>query len=312
MASRFGLIQSIRYRYSFLSRLAVDIAKGNLSKEWCAMRTIWLSLCACFLATTSLIAQERHAQVQLDVVVLSGPAAMLDSPELKSRLQESPAKGPIACSMENSAVMDLLRDCRKHGAKLLATPKLVTQSGKPASFLTGGQVAVPIPPAPDGTPAFEYRNVGNELTIMPEIRKDGSMYLEVKQVIRAEDRSRNVQMKYGLVPGFEEQSARFAAELKQGRTFVGCVAGGEKVLLVAITPNVIDLPKTMEDRTAAVAAKLVRKYREAVAKGDKELAREFAQMALDLDPCCFAVASEANVSDGATHGRSKPSDPMLR
>jgi hypothetical protein len=60
-------------------------------------------------------------------------------------------------------------------------------------------------------------------------------------------------------------------------------------MLVAVTPHVIALTKPMDNRATAVAAKLVGKYREAVAKGDKELAREFAQMALDLDPCCFAV-----------------------
>jgi general secretion pathway protein D len=47
-------------------------------------------------------------------------------------------------------------------------------------------------------------------------------------------------------------------------------------------------PAPAESRTAKVAAKLVQKYHEAVSVGQHEQAREFAQMALDLDPACFA------------------------
>jgi hypothetical protein len=63
--------------------------------------------------------------------------------------------------------------------------------------------------------------------------------------------------------------------------------------VIAPSPVTKAEPSAVEQRAAKSAAKLVRKYHEACAKGEPEKARKYARQALDFDPACFAERSVA-------------------
>lgn len=248
-----------------------------------------LSLSACFLSAASLFAQEQLPRVQLDVTILTGPVELLNLPELKSQLEKGTGNSLKTSAMESSAVAGLVRECReKHGAKLLANLKLVTQSSREGR-LQYGQIKVPAPEqGPDNLLGIKFFNIGSELAIRPVVRSN-CIYLDVQPLIRTVNFGTGVQTPSGPIPGVDEQTMRFSAELNRGQTLVACCRDGRKALLMSVTPHLLDAPNPSDDRKAKVAAKLVQRYRDALANGDKELAREFAQMALDLDPGCFAA-----------------------
>lgn len=261
------------------------------------MRVSFLSVFALIFAETSGTAYESVTQVQLDVVVLSGPAAILESPAMKALHLKKEGNGSAIGTFESDAVSAFVRECcENQGAKLLAEPKIVTQDSRPARFLSGGQI--PVPGEVDGRPSVTFQNFGTELNLLPTIRKDGLIYLEISPVIRAVNRKRGTQPDRSVI--FDEQSTRFAAAVKQGQTILACMPDGKKVTIFAVTPTLVRSPAPAQPlepaRVATVVAKLMLKYRDALAKGDKELAREFAQMALDLDPGCFAASSEPATS----------------
>jgi hypothetical protein len=68
----------------------------------------------------------------------------------------------------------------------------------------------------------------------------------------------------------------------RGQTLIMGVRNGQKGMLISVSPCLMAVPNPTPERVAVVAEKLVQKYREAVAKGDKELARDLAKLALDL------------------------------
>jgi len=73
--------------------------------------------------------------------------------------------------------LQLLRD--EGVAKLLTQPKLVTLSGRPAHFVSGGEV--PIPSAGGlGTTTVTFKPVGTLITLLPVVLGNGKIHLEVE------------------------------------------------------------------------------------------------------------------------------------
>jgi pilus assembly protein CpaC len=74
-----------------------------------------------------------------------------------------------------SAALNFLED--EGLARLLAEPKLITQSGQEASFLAGGEFPVPVPDE-DGV-TIEYKEFGVALRFTPVVLSDGKISLHV-------------------------------------------------------------------------------------------------------------------------------------
>jgi pilus assembly protein CpaC len=104
-------------------------------------------------------------------------------------------------------------------AKLLAEPKLVTQSGRPARFLAGGRQATLGPSSGINGPGVVYEDIGTELEFLPVVYGNGKIYLEVAPRVRGVNQSLGITTSFGAVPGFDEQSVRTSIVLEPGQTF---------------------------------------------------------------------------------------------
>jgi len=238
-----------------------------------------VSLCAFVGVATLARAEDR--QIQIDVTVLSGPSAMKDHADWKAVAGK---EYPICKAMPQADAARLLASLRaKAGAKLLAQPSLMTNSGQVAVFSICGHVLVQ---TASGSRTYP---VGTSIGFRPVVRDDGNFYLEVCPTIQCINEPRGVETAFGFVPGFDEMSIRAAADVKPGETLLIVMGDEAKCQVVAATPHLVPVtPRANADaRTVGVALKLMAKYRDACANGDMEQAREFATMALDLDPACF-------------------------
>lgn len=63
-------------------------------------------------------------------------------------------------------------------ARILAEPRLATQSGQEASFLAGGEFPIPVPQG-DGEISIEYKEFGVSLVFTPVVLSDGRISLRV-------------------------------------------------------------------------------------------------------------------------------------
>jgi pilus assembly protein CpaC len=106
--------------------------------------------------------------------------------------------------------------------KLIAEPKLVTLSGQPASFISGGEQAIPVP-AGLGQVGVQFEEFGSRLNFLPIVLGDGRIHLEVEPEVStlggpgglASTTISNVS-----VQGRQTQRVHTTVELETGQTFV--------------------------------------------------------------------------------------------
>jgi pilus assembly protein CpaC len=103
--------------------------------------------------------------------------------------------------------------------KLMAEPKLVTLSGRPASFLSGGEQAIPVP-AGLGQIGVQFEEFGTRLNFLPIVLGDGRIHLEVEPEVSFLDPAAGVNIQGTTVPGRATQRVHTTVELETGQTFI--------------------------------------------------------------------------------------------
>jgi pilus assembly protein CpaC len=104
-------------------------------------------------------------------------------------------------------------------AKLLAQPRLVTLSGNPASFLDGGEQAVPVP-AGLGQVGVQFEEFGTRLNFLPIVLGNGRIHLEVEPEVSSLNATAGVSIAGATVAGRATQRVHTTVELETGQTFV--------------------------------------------------------------------------------------------
>jgi pilus assembly protein CpaC len=111
-------------------------------------------------------------------------------------------------------VLDLLT--QKSVAKVVAEPKLVTVSGRPAQFLVGGQF--PIIVASAFYQSVQWRNYGTQVDFVPIVLGNGAIRLEVRPLVSELDNARGTTVNGTTVPAIILRQVDTAAELRAGQT----------------------------------------------------------------------------------------------
>jgi pilus assembly protein CpaC len=104
-------------------------------------------------------------------------------------------------------------------AKTLAEPRLVTLSGRPASFLSGGEQAVPVP-AGLGQVGVQFEEFGTRLNFIPIVLGNGKIHLEVEPEFSALNAANGTSINGTIVPGRTTSRINTTVELETGQTFV--------------------------------------------------------------------------------------------
>ncbi len=99
-------------------------------------------------------------------------------------------------------------------AKLLDQPTLVAQNGRPAEFLSGGEVPIQVASGL-GTNSIEFRPFGTKLDIVPIVHGAGQLTLEVRAEVS--EVARDLQGDSG-VPGFRVRRVNTGVKMKAGHT----------------------------------------------------------------------------------------------
>jgi pilus assembly protein CpaC len=145
---------------------------------------------------------------------------------------------------------------------------LVTESGRPAHFLSGGQIAVP-EPSDSGTSAVEFKEFGTQLNFLPVDMGNGTIHLDAEVIVNTLNRENGKSIRGTFVPGFNTQSCHATADLKPQQTItlttlvqeVQDLSGAtvsflgfpfpresEKGLIILVTPYVVNLIPCDEPR----------------------------------------------------------------
>ncbi|MFO0876064.1 MAG: hypothetical protein U0840_01725 [Gemmataceae bacterium] len=141
-------------------------------------------------------------------------------------------------------------------AKVLAQPRLVTLSGNPASFLEGGEQAIPVP-AGLGQVGVQFEEFGTRLNFLPIVLGNGRIHLEVEPEVSRLDEAAGTTIAGATVPGRATQRIHTTVEMETGQTFAigGLIqkevnAQAQKVPVIGQVPflGALFSNKSMEER----------------------------------------------------------------
>jgi len=102
---------------------------------------------------------------------------------------------------------------------ILSQPTLTTLSGETASFLAGGEVAIPVAQAL-GTASVTYKSFGVSLSFTPTLVSNDLINLKVSPEVSELSSSGGVTINRYVVPGIVTRRAQTTVELKSGQSFV--------------------------------------------------------------------------------------------
>jgi pilus assembly protein CpaC len=120
--------------------------------------------------------------------------------------------------------------------KNISEPRLVTLSGRPASFLAGGEQAVPVP-AGLGQIGVQFEEFGTRLNFVPVVLGNGKVLLEVEPELSQLNAANGVSINGTVVPGRNTNRIHASVELEAGQTFV---IGG--LIQNQVTANALKVP----------------------------------------------------------------------
>ena len=105
--------------------------------------------------------------------------------------------------------------------QILAEPNLLTQTGKEASFLAGGEF--PFPVVQGGVQftsvTIQFKEFGVRLTFTPTLTVDGTIHLKVAPEVSTLDFTNAVTISGFLVPALSTRRVETEMELKDGQSF---------------------------------------------------------------------------------------------
>jgi len=102
---------------------------------------------------------------------------------------------------------------------VLAEPNLTALSGEMASFLAGGEFAIPMP-AEDGRVLIEYKQYGVGLAFTPTVMADNRIALRVRPEVSELSQAGAITVNGISVPGLTTRRAETTVELGSGQSFM--------------------------------------------------------------------------------------------
>jgi pilus assembly protein CpaC len=101
--------------------------------------------------------------------------------------------------------------------KVVADPTLVTVSGRAASFVSGGEIPIPVPQSL-GTISIEWKQYGTQVDFVPIVLGNGRIRLEVRPRVSELDDARSLTIQGTVVPGILCRQADTGVEMQAGQT----------------------------------------------------------------------------------------------
>jgi pilus assembly protein CpaC len=102
-------------------------------------------------------------------------------------------------------------------ATILAEPNLVAYSGRPASFLSGGQFPIPVPQSL-GTISVQWKSYGTQVNFVPIVLGNGAIRLEVYPSVTEIDLTHAAVINGQTVPALKVREANTGVEMRAGQT----------------------------------------------------------------------------------------------
>lgn len=164
----------------------------------------------------------REPQISLSFHVLQYSREKLNQsevPNIATLLPNLSEKVNVPILKNSNEILALLHDLRKRNlVNVLAQPTIITVSGRPASFHSGGEI--PTLKASADQTAIGYARFGTEIDAVPIVTGDDKVRLEVRIRVAEIDTAKSVTVGDHTVPTLRARMLDTAAEMRLGETLV--------------------------------------------------------------------------------------------
>jgi len=133
--------------------------------------------------------------------------------------------------------------------EILAEPNLVTVSGRPASFLAGGEFPYPVisttGSGAQATPVvtIQFRPFGVRLVFNPTVDSTGLIHLKVQPEVSALDYANSLTIQGFVIPAISTRQAETEVDLREGESFaIAGLIDNRVIQVVSKIPGIGDLP----------------------------------------------------------------------
>jgi pilus assembly protein CpaC len=129
--------------------------------------------------------------------------------------------------------------------QILAEPNLMTQSGKEASFLAGGEFPYPVLQASTGVSAItiQFKEFGIRLNFIPTLTADGLIHLKVKPEVSSLDFSNGLVIQGFAIPALATNRVESEMDLRDGQSFaIAGLLDNRVTELLEKVPGIGDIP----------------------------------------------------------------------
>ncbi|RUM93033.1 MAG: type II and III secretion system protein [Thiomicrospira sp.] len=126
----------------------------------------------------------------------------------------------IGFNPENGSIFGVLSLLEGHNlARVLAKPELIVQSGETATFLVGGEVAIPVAQNAD-TITVSYKEYGVRLRFSPIVTESGDIQMTVEPEVSDIDAANGTQTNNIIIPSFRSRKTSTTITLAPGQSFI--------------------------------------------------------------------------------------------
>jgi pilus assembly protein CpaC len=130
--------------------------------------------------------------------------------------------------------------------QILAEPNLMTESGKEANFLAGGEFPYPVVTSiGSGTPTIsvQFKEFGIRLSFTPVLSADGAIHLKVKPEVSTLDFSQSVTISGFILPALSTRRVESEMSLADGQTFaIAGLVDNRVTEILSKVPGIGDIP----------------------------------------------------------------------
>jgi pilus assembly protein CpaC len=194
----------------------------------------------------------ENGQKQFLTSVLSGPLGITNAlatsvaGATNSLTNAGPANITFGVLGNKSSFNGFLQALRTEKlAKVLAEPRVVTLSGRPAFIISGGETPI-LTSSGQGAPSVSYKQFGTVVNFLPIVLGNGKIHLEVRPELSDKDDSLGISVggiTPTIVPGFTTRSAQVAVQIEDGQTLaIGGLIQNKINASVQKVPILGDLP----------------------------------------------------------------------
>jgi pilus assembly protein CpaC len=130
--------------------------------------------------------------------------------------------------------------------QILAEPNLMTESGKEATFLAGGEFPYPlVTSVGSGSPAIsvQFKEFGIRLSFTPILAADGTIHLKVKPEVSTLDFSNGITISGFVLPALSTRRVESEMSLADGQTFaIAGLVDNRVTEILSKVPGIGDIP----------------------------------------------------------------------